>query len=112
MVNLVFEHLQLSLIRGGEINYKTSKFCIGALLSGAFLSVHENKTRTSQVGATLKAQKAKTKNSHKVSKHQKGAFHARKTLQNFEYSVLGHTGTLFPILGLVLSRAQFYFDIT
>ena len=36
-VNLVFEHLQLSLIRGGEINSKSIKtFCIGALLS-----VHE-----------------------------------------------------------------------
>ena len=34
-------------------------------------------------------------NSQKVSKHPKGAFRARKTLQKFGYSVLGNMETLF-----------------
>ena len=60
------------------------------------LAPNENKTGTSKVRAIPKAQKAQSfenmlrtfmKNSQKSSKHQKGAFRARKTLQKFGYSV-------------------------
>ena len=51
------------------------------------------------------------KNSQKVSKHQTGVFRARKTHQNFEYSVLGQMGLLFSNLRL-LRKTQFTSDIT
>ena len=57
-----------------------------------------NKTGTSKVGATLKAQKALKflkhaqdvfmKNSEKKLKHPKGAFRAQETFQKFGYSAL------------------------
>ena len=88
------------------------------------IEFYNDKTKTSQVGATLKAQKAQSfqtifmtfsmENSQKVSKHPKDELGARKTLQRFGYSVLGHMGVLFlnvvlfPNWNANLHRIQIY----
>ena len=60
-----------------------------------FSKFKRNKTGMSKVGAKSKAQKAESvekmvrtfmKNSQKTSKHRKGAFRDRQTLQKFRYS--------------------------
>ena len=52
---------------------------------GNQMNTEMNKTGTSKVGAIPQK---------KVSKHPKGAFRARKTLQKFAYSVLRQMGAL------------------
>ena len=79
----------------------------------------QDKTRASKVGIISKAQKAFGICSGRflnekvsVSKHRRGAFHARKTLQKFGYSVLKQKRALFSILHLLLSKTQITSDIT
>ena len=80
--------------------------------------MHHNKKGTSQVGSILEAQKAqsfqimpRSKNSQKIFETPEGRFRARKTLQKFRYSVLGHMGALVSNHCL-LSTTQFTSVIT